>query len=65
MNRKALAWILGLLLLGLHFDFWRARDVSIWFGWLPGELLYRLAWMLLVWLYLLFFCSWIWRDQDR
>ena len=33
-------------------------------GWVPEELLYRLAWMLLASLYLLFFCSVVWAADE-
>jgi hypothetical protein len=39
--------------------------VRLWFGWLPEEALYRLAWMLLAWLYLLWFCTQVWREESR
>ncbi|HIA04043.1 MAG TPA: hypothetical protein EYN66_19460, partial [Myxococcales bacterium] len=61
-RHHALAWFAGLLLLFLHLDFWREADNSFYGGWISGELGYRLIWMLLAWLYLLYFCSWIWRD---
>lgn len=34
------------------------------FGWMPEELLWRLAWMAAAWLYLLWFCRAIWRDDE-
>jgi len=66
MGRRATvscAWFgFGVLLL-LHLDFWRAQRVVIYFGWMPEELLYRLGWILLAWLYLLFVCGWVWRGK--
>ena len=57
------AWAGGLLLLLLHLDFWRPQRPILHFGWLPEELLYRLSWLLLAWLYLMFFCSRIWTEE--
>ncbi len=67
MSARALrrtAWLGALVLLFLHLDFWRVQRPKLWFGWMPEELLYRLLWMLLAWLYLLFFCARIWRDDN-
>ncbi len=58
-----LAWVGFLLLLVLHLDSWRAQRDVIYFGWMPEELAYRLAWMVLAWAYLLWFCSRVWRDE--
>lgn len=60
-----LAWGGALLLLVLHLDFWREDRARIFFGWLPEELAYRLAWMLLGWIYLLWFCARVWREEDQ
>jgi len=61
---RVLAWIGGLVLVALHLDAWRPRRAAVHLGWIPEELLYRLAWMALAWLYLLFFCSRVWgRDE--
>lgn len=57
------AWLFGLILLVLHLDFWRPQRAVLYFGFLPEELLYRIAWMVLAWLYLLFFCARIWRSH--
>jgi hypothetical protein len=51
------------LLLVLHLDFWRPQRVEIWFGWVPEELLYRLVWMGLAWIYLVYVCAVHWRDE--
>jgi hypothetical protein len=61
---RIIAWGGFLGLLALHLDFWRAQRVTIWFGWLPEELLYRLAWMLLAWGYLLYVCRYHWRTDE-
>lgn len=47
----------------LHLDWWRPQRETLWFGWLPEELLYRLLWMLCAWGYLLFLCSRLWRVE--
>lgn len=63
-GRRALAaWTGGILLAVLHVDFWREQTTRLWLGWLPEEALYRLAWMILAWLYLLWFCSAVWREE--
>lgn len=62
---RRLAWAGALLLLVLHNDSWRPQRPVLWFGWVPEELLWRLGWMLLAWLYLLWFCSRIWRGEER
>ncbi len=59
-----LAWFGALLLLALHLDFWRPQRARIVLGWVPEELLWRLVWMGLAWLYLLFFCARIWRREE-
>ncbi len=51
------------VLLFLHLDFWRAQRETLLFGWLPGELLYRIVFVLLAWLYMLFVCATLWPDE--
>lgn len=46
-----------LTLVALHLDFWRVQRVELYFGWLPEELAWRLAWTLLAWVFLLWFCA--------
>ena len=58
----ALCWLL--ILLVLHFDFWRPSPPSLLGGWLPAELAYRLAHMLLSWLFLMFVCSRVWQPHE-
>ena len=68
MSRRAharLAVVLGVVLVALHLDFWRPQRPRSWFGWLPEELAWRLAWMGLAFLYLLYFCAHLWRDGER
>lgn len=62
MNRL-LPWVGFLLLLILHLDFWRPQRLVLYFGWLPEEMAYRLLWMLLAWLYLLYFTARVWREE--
>lgn len=59
----SLAWLLALALVVLHLDFWRPRRGVLYLGWLPEELLWRLGWMLLAALYLVWFCGWVWREE--
>ena len=60
-----LAWLGAGVLLVLHLDFWRPQRVRLVLGWMPEELAWRLAWMVLAWLYLLFVCARVWRDGER
>lgn len=57
------AWGGFVLLLVLHLDFWRPQRDVIWFGWMPEELVWRLAWMVLAFAYLVFFCSRVWKED--
>lgn len=50
-------------LLALHFDLWRPLPAGPYFGWMPEELLFRLLWMGLAWLYLLWFTATVWREE--
>ena len=66
MRDRTIAWVGFLALLLLHLDFWRGGELVLHFGWLPGELLYRVVWLLLAWIYLLFFGARIWtRSEER
>ena len=64
-----MGWLGFALLLALHFDFWRAQRPTLHFGWVPEELLWRLGWMALAWVYLLFVLRFLWTDlgtdEDR
>lgn len=63
-RHRLIAW-LGLLALAvLHLDVWRPQRPELLFGWLPEELAYRLLWMFLAWLYLLYFTSRVWSEED-
>jgi len=64
-TRRVIAWAGFLVLLALHLDFWRPQRAVLWFGWVPEELLWRLAWMALAWIYLLFVASALWRDDPE
>ena len=46
----------------LHLDFWRPQRSRLLFGWLPEELAYRVGFILLAWLFMLFVCSRVWRE---
>lgn len=59
-----LAWVGGLALVALHLDFWRERGTGLLMGWLPEELAYRLGWMALAGLYLVWFCRAVWVEED-
>jgi hypothetical protein len=59
------AWLGLLVLVALHIDFWRPQRAVFHFGWIPEELLYRLAWVLLAWVYLLFVCSVVWTSSPE
>jgi hypothetical protein len=59
-----IAWISAIVLLVLHLDFWRVQRPVLYWGWLPEELLYRMMWLGLAWVFLLFFCRFIWREDN-
>lgn len=61
--RVALAVGLAALLV-LHFDFWRPGGWPGSVGGLPGELVYRLAWMALAYAYLAWFLRVVWRERE-
>ena len=61
---RSIAWGGFVLLLLLHLDWWRPARARLWFGWMPEELLWRLAWMALATGYLFFFCTWVWAEDD-
>ena len=60
---RIVAWAGFLLLIFLHLDFWREQSPTLYLGWLPEELAYRLAWMVLAWLYLMYFTRFVWREE--
>ncbi|MDA8020453.1 MAG: hypothetical protein MPN21_23695 [Thermoanaerobaculia bacterium] len=67
MTRRSLvhlAWILAAILVLLHLDFWRPQRPTVYFGWLPEELAYRLGWMLLAWAYLEWFTRRVWSSEQ-
>ena len=61
--QRAILWVCFVLLALGHLDFWRPQRVVLYFGWVPEELLYRLVWMFLAWLYLLYVCRYHWRGE--
>ena len=60
-----LAWAGFLALVFLHLDFWRPQGETFRVGWIPDELGYRLVWVALAWLYLLFVCAFVWRSDEE
>lgn len=63
---SALAAVAGLVaLLCLHLDLWRPLEQRPWFGWMPEELFFRLLWMGLAWLYLLWFTTFVWEREGE
>ncbi len=62
-GKRVVAWLGFAALLALHLDFWRPQrpdEVTLYFGWVPGELAWRLVWMALAWAYLLFVLRFVW-----
>ena len=54
-----------LLLVALHLDFWRPQRLVFHLGWLPEELAYRIVYLLLAWLYMLWICGLVWREEGE
>ena len=68
MSRKTavqIARVAFLLLMMLHFDFWRPKGPEIVAGGIPVEVLYRLAWMAGAFFFLVFLCDRIWEADGR
>ena len=63
-KHRLIAWIGLAALFALHLDFWRPQRPLLYFGWLPEEMAYRLAWMLLAWIYLLYFTRFVWTSEE-
>ena len=61
---RYVAWIGFILLILLHLDFWREQSTTLYFGWIPEEMAYRLVWMFLAWLYLMYFTRFVWREDS-
>lgn len=59
---SGIAWVFGLLLVGLHLAPLGQGDD--WMCGLPAELGFRLGWMLLAWIYLLWFCRHVWKTGE-
>lgn len=64
LKPKWIAWIGLAALLILHLDFWRPQRPILYFGWLPEDMAYRLVWMFLAWLFLMFFTRYVWKEDD-
>ena len=47
----------------LQLDFWRPQQGRLLLGWLPEELAYRLVVLALAWVFMLFICALVWREQ--
>ena len=60
---RLLAWLGFGALMVLHHDFWRAQEATLYFGWLPEDLVYRLAWIGAAWIYLLCFERYVWKER--
>ena len=68
MSRRShlvVATVTAVGLLALHLDFWRAPRVRIYFGWIPEELAWRLGWMLLAFLWLVYATGRVWRREEE
>ena len=48
----------------LHLDFWRPQSPRLLFGWLPEELAYRIVYIVVAWIYMLWICDRVWREED-
>lgn len=62
---RSIAWVGAFALLILHLDFWRPSTPELWFGSVPAELGYRVGWMVLAWLYLMFVTSRVWTSEPE
>lgn len=60
-QRLALLFLAGLLL--GHLDSWRPQRAVVWFGWLPEELAWRIAWMLAAWAFVVWFTRAVWARE--
>lgn len=64
-KHRFIAWTGLILLLILHLDFWRPQRAVLYFGWLPEDMAYRLAWMVLAWVYLVYFTLKVWPQEPK
>ena len=62
---RIVAWVWFLALVVLHLDFWRPQRPDLWFGWLPEDMAYRLAWMVGAFFFLLFFTYRVWNEEGE
>ncbi|MDX1389006.1 MAG: hypothetical protein R3344_07435 [Acidobacteriota bacterium] len=60
-----IAWIGGVALTLFHLDFWRSSRIVLLGGWLPEELAYRITFVFAAWIYILFVCSCVWREDSE
>ena len=60
----AMAWVGALVLLALHLHFWIDPGPELLLNWLPIDLAYRIGWLMLAWIYLMFFCRYVWEKED-
>lgn len=63
-RRRTIAWSGLLVLLILHFDFWRDRSGPAFVLGFPSELTYRLVWVVFAFFYLRWFTAAFWRQDD-
>lgn len=61
---RVIAWAGFGLLIALHLDLWRPRLGGLVVAGLPEEIVWRLLWMLLAWVYLLWFAKHVWREEE-
>ncbi|MDX1388876.1 MAG: hypothetical protein R3344_06775, partial [Acidobacteriota bacterium] len=54
-----IAWVGCVVLTLFHLDFWRPQRVALLGGWLPEELAYRIAFVVLAWGFMLFVCAYV------
>ena len=62
---RIIAWAGLALLLIFHLDFWRPQKAELVFGWMPHDMAYRLLWMVVAWLYLMFFTARVWDEEGE
>ena len=64
MTVNRIAAVGFVVLVVLHLDFWRPQSGQLLLGWLPVELAYRIAYVILAWIYMLWICSRVWPEED-
>lgn len=63
-SARLVAAIALLLLTLLHLDFWREQRVAFVLGWIPIELAWRIGFVLAAWVFVMFVCARVWREED-